>query len=119
MRLTGNPVLAVLALAGCAATGAAPAPTDFEAMSAAQRESYCIAWVSIANYIAVESGRMSQQDYNESEIDLAWKVQNKGDNRNYSGDYRRIKAADAIIASEPDEAEAEAAIGYCRGYLRL
>ncbi len=120
MRLNGISVFAALALAGCAATGPAPAPTDLEAMSAASRESYCLGWIWIGNHVAHGRGEMSQQDLDESWIDIAHEIQDKGDNHDYGADIRRFEAAlDAILASEPDEAEAQAAIGYCRGSLRL
>jgi len=120
MRLTGIPIFAALALAGCAVTGPAPAPTDFEAMSAASRESHCLGWIWIGNNVARARGEMSQKELDESFIDLAHEILDKGDNHNYGADVRRFEAAvDAIAASEPDEAEAQAAIGYCREYLRL
>lgn len=120
MRLTGIPILVALALSGCAATGPAPSPTDPEAMSRSVRESYCVAWLLIDNAVALDAGEISQQESNEAASKITWELQDKGDNYDYAGDFRRMNAAvEAIIASRPDEGEARAAIGYCERYLRV
>jgi hypothetical protein len=103
-----------------ASQGSLASAADLEAMSSHGKRIYCVAYSLIDVRMRYDSGAIDKAAYDRERVQLAWKIQNRGDNFNYAGDFRRLDAAiDAIVKERPPMHQFAAQVRECHSYLRL
>lgn len=108
---------ALLALAVAASPAAA---VDLEALSRQDKRIHCVAYGLIDLQYRYDNGMIDEAAYQRQRMQLGWRIQDRGDNFNYAGDFRKLDAAiDRIIAERPSVAALSEQAAYCRSYLRL
>ncbi len=96
------------------------AAVDIDEMGQAQKKSFCLAYVFLDLETQKANNIIDEEQYKRARIEIAHNVQNKGDNYNYAGDYRRLDAAiQTILEEEPTVGDVAENAAACRTYLRL
>jgi hypothetical protein len=93
---------------------------DLERMSSHDKRIYCVAYTHIDLQMRYEAGAVDKAAYDHQRMQIGWKIQNRGDNYNYAGDFRKLdKAIQDIVAENPPMDAFAAQAAACRSYLRL
>ena len=107
-----------IVLAAVLAGGPAGA-VDINSLGPVQQKRYCLADMYLAGAIRHDDGQISDQDFNDIRTDIARRVQNKGENYNYSNDFRRLEAAvNTTVDEGPTRPEVFETAEGCRAILR-
>jgi hypothetical protein len=107
--------------AAVALTVALPAAAlELERMSSHDKRIYCVAYAHIDLQMRYQAGTVDKAVYDHERMQIGWKIQNRGDNYNYAGDFRKLdKAVKEIVAEDPPMDAFVAQAAACRSYLRL
>ena len=93
---------------------------DLANKSRLDRRIYCVAYVAVELEWQHQNGMVDEATYSHDRSQLIWKIQNRGDNYNYAGDFRKLDLAiQEIVAEDPTVGEVTAQAASCRSLLRL
>ncbi len=110
------PVSAVILLTCPPGAGA----VNLDRMSGQSKRIHCVAYGLIDVRMRRDSGQIDEAAFERERSQLIWKIQNRGDNFNYSSDFRKLnRAIETIVAEQPPIDEFKATAAACRTYLRL
>lgn len=93
---------------------------DIGALSREDQRIHCVAYAFVDLEVRHDNGAVDQSAYDRERMQLARRIQNRGDNFNYAPDYRRLdRAVQQIVAENPPFAAVSAQAAACRKLLRL